>query len=479
MEVLFDYNTSTRKLLFTVSCIEEFSRIREHFSIENTAARFARRFNQFIPRRKYIISPTGSCDLGIYYLIRKYLIDNQIICNINITEKLKLALDTGRNTETLYTSFKFDLRDYQTEVLTRALKAGRGTCVLGTGAGKTFTTAALIENFFQQHNRKELFKCLVIVPDLGLVEQTYNEFIDSGITFKATKWTGSHKPDLTSNIVICNIGILQSQFQQNPWVQYIDLLIVDECHKIKPDNKISKIVSKIKTQNRYGFTGTLPEDQIDKWSVIGKFGPIIYEKTSFDLRKEDFLSNVEIKIIDIQYKDTPPKISDNAYRNELQFIYNSIFRNDLIKSICNKLNNNTLILVNHIEHGERILANLANTPQKQVYFIRGEIDVIEREKIKKIMEESSNVICIAISAIFSTGVNIKNLHNIVFAAGGKSFIRTVQSIGRGLRKHNTKNKLIIIDLADKLQYGISHSIKRQTIYTKEKINFSIKTILQP
>jgi superfamily II DNA or RNA helicase len=95
------------------------------------------------------------------------------------------------------------------------------------------------------------------------------------------------------------------------------------------------------------------------------------------------------------------------------------------------------------------------------------------------MEESSNVICIAISAIFSTGVNIKNLHNIVFAAGGKSFIRTVQSIGRGLRKHNTKNKLIIIDLADKLQYGISHSIKRQTIYTKEKINFSIKTILQP
>lgn len=479
MDVIFDYNTSTRKLLLITSCTEEFGRIREHFSVENAAARFARRYNQFIPRRKYVISPTGACDIGIYYLIRKYLIDNQVICNITITEKLKTALNIGHDVQSLYIDFNFSLRDYQTDVLTSALKTGRGTCVLGTGAGKTFTTAALIENFFQLHKRRELFKCIVIVPDLGLVEQTYNEFLSCGVTFKISKWTGSHKPDLTSNIIICNIGILQSQFQQNTWVQYVDLLIVDECHKIKPDNKISKIISKIKTQNKYGFTGTLPEDQIDKWSVIGKFGPVIYEKTSFDLRIEDFLVNVEVKILDIQYKDIPPKVTDNAYRNELQFIYNNSFRNDLIKSLCSKLNNNTLILVNHIEHGEIILNKLSSISEKQVFFIRGEIDVEEREKIKQIMEESNDVICIAISAIFSTGVNIKNLHNIIFAAGGKSFIRTVQSIGRGLRKHNTKDKLIIIDLADKLQYGINHSVKRQSIYTKEKINFNIKSILQP
>ena len=91
------------------------------------------------------------------------------------------------------------------------------------------------------------------------------------------------------------------------------------------------------------------------------------------------------------------------------------------------------------------------------------------------MENSSNVICIAISAIFSRGVNVKNLHNIIFAAGGKSFIRTVQSIGRGLRKHNTKNKLVILDICDDLVYGVKHSAKRKQIYNKEKISYTEKT----
>ena len=113
-------------------------------------------------------------------------------------------------------------------------------------------------------------------------------------------------------------------------------------------------------------------------------------------------------------------------------------------------------MVNHIEHGEILFEKISNLTNKRVYFIRG----------------------IAISAIFSTGVNIKNLHNIIFAAGGKSFIRTVQSIGRGLRKHSNKEKLVIIDLVDNLRYSLAHSIKRQEIYTKEKIKFTTKYIKQ-
>lgn len=479
MEIFFDYNRSTNKVIFTTDCTDEFNRIREFFSVENTAAKFAKRYSRFIPRRKYIITPTGACDIGIYYLIRNYLIENQIICNINISEKLKPIIDESDTDQPVFLDFKFGLRDYQIDVLQRALNTGKGTCILGTGAGKTFITAALIENIYQRQKRKELFKCIIIVPDLGLVEQTYEEFNNLGITFKTTRWTGSHNPDLTSNVFICNIGILQSQFEQNDWVKYIDLLIVDECHKIKPDNKISKLISKIKTANRYGFTGTLPEEQIDKWSVIGKFGPVIYEKSSFDLRSEDFLTNVEIKILDIKYNQIPHKLTANAYRDELNFIYSNNFRNGIIKGLCNKLNNNTLILVNHIEHGEILLQELSTIEHKKVFFIRGEVEVEEREKIKKLMEETDEIICIAISAIFSTGVNIKNLHNIIFAAGGKSFIRTVQSIGRGLRKHISKTKLIIIDLADNLTYGKEHNKKRQEIYTKEKINFSVKTILQP
>jgi len=130
-------------------------------------------------------------------------------------------------------------------------------------------------------------------------------------------------------------------------------------------------------------------------------------------------------------------------------------------------------LINNINHGQHLFDLFSkNLPDKQVYFIRGEVDVEDRDKVKAIMETSNNVVCIAISAIFSTGVNIKNIHMIIFAAGGKSFIRTVQSIGRGLRLNENKDELIIIDICDLLDYGSNHAEKRKEIYNKEKITFS-------
>lgn len=473
----FDYNTSNRKLLIKTEDSSLFDKIREHFSVENDGARFARYRGRFAARRKYAITGTGACELGLYWDIRQYLIKEQIKVDVNITDKLQKVLDVGRDIE-LYKKFTLELREYQEEVIKKALKIGRGTCVLGTGAGKTLTTAALIENYFQNCPDKDTFKCMVLVPDLGLVSQTYEEFNDVGTTFKMTKWTGKNKPDLTSNVIICNIGIIQSQFDNNDWLKYIDLLIVDECHKIKATNKVSKIVSKIKTHNKYGFTGTLPENNLDKWSIIGKLGPVIYEKTSYELRLEDYLANVNVKVLNLAYKVPPRYLSDNKYREELDFIYESPFRNTFLSKLCRKLDNNTLVLVNHIKHGLELEEYLKNSKEKQVYFIRGEVEVEERDKIKKIMEKDSNVICIAMSSIFSTGVNIKNLHNIIFAAGGKSFIRTVQSVGRGLRKHASKNKLIIFDICDKLRYGLRHSEKRKDIYEKEKIKYTQSIILE-
>jgi len=473
----FDYNTSNRKLLIKTEDSSLFDKIREHFSIENEGARFARYRGRFAARRKYAITGTGACELGLYWDIRQYLIKEQIKVDISITDKLQKVLDVGRDIE-LYKKFTLELREYQEEVIKKALKIGRGTCVLGTGAGKTLTTAALIENYFQSCPDKDTFKCIVLVPDLGLVSQTYKEFIDVGTTFKMTKWTGKTKPDLTANVIICNIGIVQSQFDNNDWMKYVDLLIVDECHKIKASNKVSKIVSKIKTHNKYGFTGTLPENNLDKWSIIGKLGPVIYEKTSYELRLEDYLANVNVKILNLEYNTPPRYLTDNAYREELDFIYESHFRNTFLTKLCSKLENNTLILVNHISQGVNLSEYLTQCENKQIYFIRGEVEVETREDIKRIMEKDNNVICVAMSSIFSTGVNIKNLHNIIFAAGGKSFIRTVQSVGRGLRKHDSKNKLVIFDICDNLRYGLRHCEKRKDIYEAEKIKYTESKILE-
>ena len=476
-----DYKKTTNKLLIRCDDSFIFDNLREHFSTENKNASFIqRRFKSRgvkISSRKYVIAPTGICDVGLYWEIRSYLIKNQITNDVVITDDLQSALNIGSNHK-LFDNFKLKLRDYQSDVLIKALERGWGTCVLGTGAGKTLTTAALIENYFRNSNNKATFKCIMLVPSLSLVSQTYQEFLDSGISYSLTMWTGSIVPDLSANVIICNMSILQSRFNESDWVKYIDLLIVDECHTIRADNKISKIITKIKTRHKYGFTGTLPDNNEDRWSIIGKIGPVLYEKTSSELRKDNFLTNVQVTVLNIDYGSIQiPQLYDSSYRNELDFTYVNEKRTNLISKVCNRLSNNTLILVNHIKHGEILYNNLTlSSPTKQVYFIRGEVNVDERENIKRYMESSNDVICIAISAIFSTGINIKNLHNIIFAAGGKSFIRTVQSIGRGLRLHDNKTRLMIIDLCDLLHYSKKHCIERLNIYKKEKITYIEKDI---
>ena len=464
----FDYHKQSQKLIIKgdKSVIDI---VREHFSVNNDGARFVPGRRKFFLQRKYAITGAGKAELGLFTEINDFIF-HKFGITPTISQELEKIL--GYNNEySLFLDFVHTLRDYQVESLDRALKAGKGTFVLGTGAGKTLLTAALAENYFRIFNKSTTFKCLIIVPDLGLVTQTYNEFLDVGVTCSVSKWTGSNELDLTSNIIICNAGILQSKFSSIEALKYVDVLIVDEAHKVKHENKIGKIITEIRTHRKFGVTGTMPESKFDIWSIIGKLGPVLYVKPSHELRQEKFLTDVTVNILELDYgKDTPPR-SSNRYRTEIEFLLRHEKRNNIIKKLAGNLPNNTLILVNYIEHGEILYDILSSTLSKKVYFIRGSVEVEDREKIKGIIESSDDVVCVAISAIFSTGVNIKNLHNIIFASGGKSFIRTVQSIGRGLRLHTSKSKLNIIDIADILPYSESHGLKRREIYNKEKIEF--------
>jgi superfamily II DNA or RNA helicase len=477
--ITISLNKAKTKLQIKCEDLNFFTTLREHFSVANNNASFVRnKFKGrrvFIADRKYAITPTGQCEIGMLHEIRNYIISQQK-ANVVVEANVMEMFDSGWQHDTNVKLTK-DLRYYQQEVVDVALKTGCGTCVLGTGAGKTLTTAALIENYYKYCANKNTFKCLIIVPDLGLVSQTYGDFVEYGVSFTFTKWTGKNEPDLCANVVICNMGILRSRFEENDWIKYVDVLVIDEAHKLKSDNKISKVLADIKTRKRFGFTGTLPVDKHDMWFIIGKLGPVLYEKNSSDLRSENFLTNVEVKVLELQYNNPIiPKLTKNHYRNELDFIYNNRIRNLFITKLSGKVNNNTLVLVNHIIHGEQLFEIMSSTLNKQVFFIRGEVDVEERDKIKNIMETNNDVVCIAISAIFSTGVNIKNIHNIMFIAGGKSFIRTVQSIGRGLRLHDNKTQLTIYDICDNLKYSKQHNDKRKEIYNKEKINFIEKEV---
>lgn len=244
---------------------------------------------------------------------------------------------------------------------------------------------------------------------------------------------------------------------------YAEGVLVSNCHQTKLGNVMTKILSKIKTPNKFGFTGTLPKEKIDVWKIIGTFGAIIYEKNSKELRDAKFLANATIRVIKLIHKNPP-----RGYKKELEFIHTDETRNNTIRKIVSKLNKNILILVNRLEHGEH-LSKYLKFDNKEFYFVSGSMPVSERMAIIERMESQDNIVCVAMASIFSTGINVKNLHYVMFAGNGKSFVRIVQSIGRGLRLHHSKDLLTIFDLYDNMKSSTEHADLRKTFYDDEQI----------
>lgn len=454
-----------------IQCENEhiFNLIRQEFSIPNEAKKFARTPAQqrFIQSRIYAITPTGLFDIGMYNEIKQFIVQNQL----GLIKETPLFIEQLLPTinDKLYTKLSLQLYDYQRFAAEKCLQNGRGVCLYATGAGKTLIIASILSSLYKNS------KCLVVVPDIGLVEQTFKDFSSYNVPFTFCKWSGSNELDAGAEVIIANQDILINRFEKNQWIKNVRCVVVDEVHTLKRGNKITNLISKIKTNNKFGFTGTLPTNNIDKWAALGLIGPIIAEKNSYELRQEGYLTNVECRVATIKYKNK----RDMKYRDELDFIYNNEFRNYIIASIAQKLKHNVLILVNHIKHGENLFDKINQTQhKKQVFFIRGSVDVEDRERIKSIMENSNDVICIAMSSIFSVGINVKNINSIIFGAGGKSFVRLVQSIGRGLRKHKNKEELVLFDICDSLKYSSSHFQKRNEIYIQERIKTSTINFLE-
>jgi len=462
VEIIFDYEERKRNGIIKSDIFPE---IREHFSVKSPKFGAAR-FNKYIPDRKYVINPAGRFKIGLYWEIYKYVQATYTTAKISFTESFRRAVILEYVNTTVVDK---GLRDYQIEIVKKCLKIGTGTVVLATAGGKTFTMASLIWSI-------KPIKSIVIVPDPGLVEQTYNDFIKYGISENdISKWTGTHELKQEAGIIIANRSILQSKISDIDWVKYVDLVIVDEVQTLKKDNNITDIVSKIITLHKYGFTGTLPESDIDRWTIMGITGPLIYERKAHELREDKYVAESKAIVVNINYKESPPKTKTKTdpseqYREEVEWLIRNPYRNKIITQLCNNFKNNALLLVDRLEHGETLKQILTTEcSNSQVYFISGEMEVDDREKIKRIMETENNVICIAISKIFAVGISINNLHYIVFCNGGKSRVRVIQSIGRGLRLHENKQFLTIVDIADQTEYGITHSFKRKILYNEEKI----------
>lgn len=489
--ITFDYNEKTRKGQLITVDDGLLTLVRNHFSVENKSYKFAPRAKKKrIQERIYVIEKMGRFPLGLFKEIIEYLREIQIT-EISYTAEFKEQVLCGLEIDELDVDFKYEHRYYQEDVVLRGLKYGRGIILSATGSGKSFITASLVQQFYNARTSQN-FKCLIIVPGLSLVRQLTKDFEEYGVKFTHTQWSKDEELK-DANVVIVNSELMCSRFDDNPWITDVDLLVVDECHKAKAATKVSKLVTKINTVHKFGLTGTLPDDKYNQWKIKGIFGPVFFEKNSKELRDEGFLTEASIMRLELQYSDTPeyveitpyiPATEDTDeilagpktenYNIELNFIYTHERRNEILKNLVCKLDGNTLILVNHIAHGE-ILENVLRGIG-DVVFIQGSVEVDDRVEVVNRMESGSDVICVAMASIFSTGINIKNLHNIIFASGGKSFIRIVQGIGRGLRLHDSKDKLTIIDMCDQLKYGADHATKRLEIYNKEQLQHTTRQI---
>jgi superfamily II DNA or RNA helicase len=351
--------------------------------------------------------------------------------------------------------------------------------ILPTASGKTLVMAGLIKNITRLLNKENL-KTMVIVPSIQLVEQTAEDFKSYGMD-KVTKWSGNNTPDPNATTIIAGSQILLSEKTDLSFLTDVKIFLNDECHGTKKGNEINNIFNFLNTNYRFGFTGTMPSCKLDCWNIIGKLGPVIYEEKTDDLKQKKYISNFKVFILKVMHKNAPKfTINRNkpteAYENELDYLMNNQRRNEIICNLSKKLTNNTIIMVDRIDHGVNIFNELQKTTQRPCYFIRGSTEIEEREKIRALMEERNDVIVVAISKIFSTGINIPNLHNIIFATAGKAKIKIMQSIGRALRLHPTKSMAFIFDIADNTLYGKKHLEEREELYIKENYNYEKKEI---
>jgi len=338
-----------------------------------------------------------------------------------------------------------------------------------------------LARIYQGMNHKQV---MVIVPTTSLVEQMYKDFDDYAQDVGWTSEDNCHRiysgkdKNTDKPIIITtwqSIYNLPKSFFEN-----IGMVIGDEAHNFKAKSLIKIMTKLVNCEYRIGTTGTLDDKKVHKLQMEGLFGPVYEVTTTRELMDRDFLAKLSIKCVILQYPEKHRKlVKEMDYQGEIKYLISSKERNRKIVELVNSLKGNTLVLYQLVEnHGEVLYEMFLEDNQNPVSFIHGGINPTERERIREETEKLSDSIIVASYGTFSTGVNIRNLHNIVFASPSKSRVRNLQSIGRGLRKSDEKTEAILYDVVDDLStgdylnYTMKHYLARLDIYDEQRFDYS-------
>ena len=369
----------------------------------------------------------------------------------------------------------FQPRDYQLDAFVHAVRERRALLLSPTASGKSFIIYLLVRYYAK--------RTLIIVPTTSLVSQLASDFADYGFdssTYVHRVYAGKDK--VTKRPI--TITTWQSIYKlPKEFFSSFDVVIGDEAHLFKAKSLTSILTKLSGCRYRFGLTGTLDGTQTHRLVLEGLFGPVRKVISTAELIEKKHLADFSIKGIVLTYPDDIRKMIARSgdYQSELDYIVRCEARNNFIKNLALSLDGNTLILFQFVEKHGKDLYNkiLSEAGDRKIFFVYGAVDGEEREEIRRIVENESNAIIVASVGTFSTGVNIKNLHSIIFASPSKSRVRNLQSIGRGLRKSDTKSAATLYDIADdmswksKKNFTLLHFMERVKIYNEEKFKYKL------
>ena len=378
----------------------------------------------------------------------------------------------------------FEVRDYQLDAIMQALKSKRAILLSPTGSGKSLIIYVLMMWYLEHYDKR----VLIVVPTTSLVQQMFSDFEQYGLNSADVChriYSGMPKNNIPQRVFI---STWQSIYKlPSTWFEQFGCIFGDEVHNFKAKSLSSLMNKSREAEYRIGTTGTLDGTQTHKLVLEGLFGRVYKVTTTKNLIDNDTLAELKINILILKYPNEVCRdiINNKDYHYEIDYIVRNIKRNRLVRNLALDQNGNTLVLFQFVEKHGKVIYNLIKDKaddSRKVFFVSGEVDAEVREEIRHIVEKERDAIIVASLGTFSTGVNIKNLHNIIFASPSKSQVKVLQSIGRGLRKSEDGRATTLYDIADdmhvekKKNYTLLHAIERMKIYKREKFDYEIHEV---
>lgn len=374
------------------------------------------------------------------------------------------------------------VRDYQLHAVYTGLKDNRCVLLSPTGSGKSLIIY-LICRWHIERGRK----CIIVVPTTSLVEQLYSDFKDYStvngwdVNGQCQKLYSGFPKEFTKS---CLLTTWQSAYTMpKPWFQQFDVVVGDECHQFKAKSLTTIMERLEKVKYRIGTTGSLDNTKINQLVLEGIFGSVHKVTSTTKLISENKLAPLKVTSILLKYpEEVRQQCTKFSYQDEINFLVQNEKRNKFIRNLALSSKGNTLLLFLFVEkHGAVLYEMLqAKDHTKDIFFIHGGTDVEDRENVRTILSQQSNAIVVASYGVFSTGINIPSISNIIFASPSKSRIRNLQSIGRGLRIDQGKTHCNLYDLTDDLHWNswknftLKHGAERFKLYLEE--NFPVQLI---